>query len=123
MITRPLIKIKLNLKYLTLEYISNINILIHHKGKILKKQEGRSEGVLEPDDIIQHVFYCTDLVVSHCCIDCISVQELIWVVLFANLILVEDWELGGEELVVLILQNVLDRVAVERQDRYHVGAV
>ena len=114
MIRRPLIKIKFNLKYFTLKYVRDVNILIHHEGKVLKKQEGRSKCILESNDVIQHIFYCTDLVISHSCINCISIHKLIWIILFAYFVFVENWEFGCEVLVILFLKDMLDGVAVER---------
>ena len=97
----PLVTVELVAEDLRVEQWCYLDSLLHQFGEVVLEQVATDEVVLVMDHVVHDRADGTDLVVLKGGVNCRSVEVLLDVVGLGYLVLVEDWELSLEVLLVL----------------------
>lgn len=112
----PLIKNDFLNEYVTFKNRLDRNIFVHQLCQIILQQVWCYIIILILHYMFDHTIYSCDLIAFECAIDCTSVEELRWSVLFLNFVFVKEWELVGEVFFVTLVEKFGDWTAVKREN-------
>jgi hypothetical protein len=86
------------------------------------EEEGAAVGILIADDVVQNDLDGSDLVTLQSIVNCRPVEILTFHTFF-NLIFIKHWEIAAEIVAEFLLQQILNRLALEAEDANHVGTI
>jgi hypothetical protein len=112
MVSRPIIEVKPHIEYLAPQEWLNIDALLQQDGEVLEEQIARNMVVLELHHVVNQVLHSFHLVVFQGNLNRICIVVSISFLL-CNFHLVNNWKFTVEELLVVLTEELPDRIGIK----------